>query len=93
MVRVLAVRRYKSAPTPTPRELELGNRAMSKQASKARRALEVTIVFEPSRLAADYLAEAYAQIIPLRIRSTQLEKDERDLSTVTLAEAEWRQQA
>ncbi len=87
------MRRYKPAPKPTARELELGKKAMSKRESKARRTLEVKIVFEPSRLAAEYLADAYAQIIPLRLRSTQIDQNERELSTLTLAESEWRDPA
>ena len=93
MVRVLAVRRYKPTPKPTPRELELGKTAMSKRERKARRTLEVKIVFEPSRLAAEYLADAYAQIVPLRIRSKQIDQNEQEPSTLTLAESEWREQA
>lgn len=35
----------------------------------ARKPLEVTIMFEPSRLAAEYLADAYRQLVPLRSRA------------------------
>lgn len=87
------MRRYKPTPKPTPRELELGKTAMSKRERKARRTLEVKIVFEPSRLAAEYLADAYAQIVPLRIRSKQIDQNEQEPSTLTLAESEWREQA
>jgi hypothetical protein len=31
-------------------------------------------MFEPTRLAAEYLADAYAQVAPLRRRSTSTEK-------------------
>ena len=34
--------------------------------SKARRMVEVPIMFEPTRLAAEHLADAYAQVVPLR---------------------------
>jgi hypothetical protein len=40
--------------------------------SKARRMLEVTIMFEPTRLAAEHLADAYAQVVPLRQRACRL---------------------
>lgn len=43
---------------------------MSKRKRKARRPLEVTVVFEPSRLAAEYLSDAYAQVVPLRSLAT-----------------------
>ena len=41
---------------------------MSKHSSRARTTLEVTIMFEPTRLAATHLADAYAQVVPLRSR-------------------------
>lgn len=47
---------------------------MSKRKRKARRPLEVTVVFEPSRLAAEYLSDAYGQVVPLRKRSTSAGK-------------------
>jgi len=31
--------------------------------------LEITIMFEPTRLAATHLADAYAQVVPLRLRA------------------------
>jgi hypothetical protein len=62
---VLVVPRYTPIPPPTHRELVQGKPVMSKVKSKARRLLEVTIVFEPSRLATTYLAKAYAQVVPL----------------------------
>ena len=37
---------------------------MNKPKSKARHALEVMIMFEPTRLAAAHLADAYAQVVP-----------------------------
>ena len=40
--------------------------------SKARRMLEVTIMVEPTRLAAEHLADAYAQVVPLRQRARKL---------------------
>ena len=42
---------------------------MSKPKSPARPRLEVTIMFEPTRLAATHLADAYAQVVPLRLRA------------------------
>lgn len=42
---------------------------MSKPKSTARPPLEVAIMFEPTRLAATHLADAYAQIVPLRLRA------------------------
>ena len=43
--------------------------AMNKSNSNARQSLEVTIMFEPTRLAATHLADAYAQVVPLRLRA------------------------
>lgn len=43
---------------------------MSKQKSPGRKPLEVTIMFEPNRLAATHLVDAYSQIVPLRLRAT-----------------------
>jgi hypothetical protein len=43
---------------------------MSKPKRPARRTLEVTIMFEPSRLASEHLADAYAQLVPLRHHGT-----------------------
>lgn len=37
---------------------------MGRSKQKARNPLEVTIMFEPSRLAADHLVEAYRQVVP-----------------------------
>ena len=37
---------------------------MNKPKSKARDALEVTIMFEPTWLAAAHVADAYAQVVP-----------------------------
>ncbi len=37
---------------------------MGRSKQKARNPLEVMIMFEPSRLAADHLVEAYRQIVP-----------------------------
>jgi hypothetical protein len=39
---------------------------MGKVKRNARKTLEVKIMFEPSRLAADHLADAYNQLVPLR---------------------------
>ena len=43
---------------------------MSKSKRNARQPLEVTIMFEPSRLAPAHLADADAQWVPLRRRQT-----------------------
>ena len=43
---------------------------MSKPKRNARQTLEVTIMFEPSRLATEHLADADAQLVPLRRRKT-----------------------
>ena len=37
---------------------------MNKPKSKARHVLEVTILFEPTRLAVAHVADAYAQVVP-----------------------------
>lgn len=37
---------------------------MNKPQRNARQPLEVTIMFEPTRLAAAHLADAYAQVVP-----------------------------
>jgi hypothetical protein len=42
---------------------------MSKPKSPARPPLEVTIMFEPTRLAATHWVDAYAQVVPLRLRA------------------------
>jgi hypothetical protein len=34
--------------------------------------LEVAIMFEPTRLAATHLADAYAQVVPLRLRAVHI---------------------
>ena len=44
---------------------------MSNPKSPARKLLEVKVMFEPTRLAAAHLADAYAQVVPLRRRSTK----------------------
>ena len=45
---------------------------MSKPKSTARPPLEVAIMFEPTRLAATHLADAYAQVVPLRLRAVHI---------------------
>ena len=44
---------------------------MSKPKHQAQQALEVTIMFEPSRLSGEHLADAYAQVVPLRVRKAR----------------------
>lgn len=39
--------------------------------NKCKKKLEVTVMFEPSRIAADLLVEAYAQIVPSQKRMTE----------------------
>ncbi len=43
---------------------------MSQTKRNARKTLEVKIMFEPSRLAAEHLVDAYSQLVPLRLRKT-----------------------
>ena len=42
----------------------------------ARKPLEVTIMFESSRLAAEHLADAYRQLVPLRTRTVHRSEPE-----------------
>ena len=93
MVRVLAVRRYKPTPALTLTELVVGKKTMSKGERKARRTLEVTIMFEPSRLSADYLAAAYAQVVPLRKRSQSKGSSSSARWNESSAEDPWREHA
>ena len=93
MVRGLAVHRYKPTPTLTLRELVVGKKAMSKGERKARRTLEVGIMFEPSRLSAEYLADAYAQVVPLRKRLQFRENSPSPSLSESSAEGQWREQA
>jgi hypothetical protein len=47
----------------------MGVAAMGKSTQpKARPVLRMTIMFEPSRLSSDYLADAYAQVVAMRPR-------------------------
>ena len=93
MVRVLAVRRYELIPLSTARELVRGKNTMSKRKSPARKPLEVTIMFEPSRLAATYLANAYAQVAPLEHGSIPVDTRESPLTRLNEATASGREQA
>lgn len=93
MVRVLAAHRYKPMPTLTLRELVVGKKAMSKGERKARRTLEVAIMFEPSRLSAEYLADAYAQVVPLQKYSQSMESSPSSSLNESSAEGQWREQA
>ena len=45
--------------------------AMRKPKSKLDKPLEVRIVFEANRLAAEHLIEAYRQLVPSRFRSAK----------------------
>jgi hypothetical protein len=51
------------------RQRETGTTAVGKRRPKARRALEITIMFEPTRLSGEYLVDAYSQTVPMRLRS------------------------
>ena len=44
---------------------------MGKRRPKARRALEITIMFEPTRLSGEYLIDAYGQAVPMRPRAVK----------------------
>ena len=51
------------------RQAVMGVAAMGKSIQpKARPALRMTIMFEPSRLSGDHLADAYAQVVAIRPR-------------------------
>ena len=45
---------------------------MNKPKSNARQSLEVMIMFEPTRLAAAHLADAYAQVVPTPRRAAKV---------------------
>jgi hypothetical protein len=55
---------------------------MGKAKRNARTTLEVTIMFEPSRLAAEHLADAYSQLVPLRSRKPMRPKPEGQVQTM-----------
>ena len=63
---VLAARRCGLPQRRTELQAVWGEDVMSNKERHARRTLEVTVMFEPTRLAADHLADAYAQVVPLR---------------------------
>ena len=42
---------------------------MGKRRPQAGRALEMTIMFEPTRLSGEYLVDAYSQTVPARPRA------------------------
>ena len=48
---------------------------MSKPKRPARKPLEVTVMFEPNRLALTHLIGAYRQVVPLRHRSVPTPSD------------------
>ena len=58
---------------------------MGKVKRNARKTLEVKIMFEPSRLATEHLADAYRQLVPPRSRKVKPCKDE---PTLTETDAE-----
>jgi len=66
MVMVLAARRCGLPQRRTESHAVWGEDVMSNQERHARRMLEVKVMFEPTRLAADHLADAYAQVVPPR---------------------------
>ncbi len=49
---------------------------MSQAKRNARKTLEVKIMFEPSRLTAEHMADAYSQLVPLRSRKTTRDQPE-----------------
>lgn len=53
---------------------------MGKVKRNARKTLEVKIMFEPSRLAAEHLADAYSRLVPPRSRKTHPSKSESTLT-------------
>ncbi len=63
MVRGLVAHRCAPAHRVPSKPSVMGVSAMSKRQPKARRALEVTVMFEPSRLSKDHLTDAYAQVV------------------------------
>ena len=63
---VLAARRCGLPQRRTELQAVWGEDVMSNQERHARRTLEVTVMFEPTRLGADHLADAYAQVVPPR---------------------------
>lgn len=67
-MKALVVRRYGVSRRRIAKASVSGEAVMSKPKRNARPALEVTSMFEPSRLAAEHLADAYAQLVPLRLR-------------------------
>lgn len=50
-------------------------------------------MFEPSRLSADYLADAYAQVVPQRRRSQSRENSPSPSRKESSFEGQWREQA
>lgn len=55
---------------------------MGKAKRNARTTLAVTIMVEPSRLAAEHLADAYSQLVPLRSRQPMRPKPEGQVQTM-----------
>jgi hypothetical protein len=53
------------------RQRVTGATAVVKRRPKARRALEIAIMFEPTRLSGEYLVDAYSQTVPMRPRSVR----------------------
>lgn len=64
-MRGLAAPRYERLHRVLAQLSVMGVSAMSKRQPKARRVLEVTVMFEPTRLSNDHLADAYTQVVPL----------------------------
>ena len=60
--------RGSSHPARRPRQESVGEEpVMSKPTRTVRSILEMDIRFEPTRLAAEYVADAYAQVAPIRV--------------------------
>jgi hypothetical protein len=60
---------------PIDRQRASRTTAVGKRRPKARRALEITIMFEPTRLSGEYLVDAYSQTVPMRPRSIRPAED------------------
>jgi hypothetical protein len=50
-------------------------------------------MFEPNRLSAEYLADAYAQVVPLRKRSNQVGRGLSKSLNTPSEDKQWREQA
>lgn len=60
---------------------------MSEKAAKKRKSLNVSVSFEPSRLADECLAAAYEQVIPIRSRLTSTKEARVEIDRAQFVEA------